>query len=192
MVCSYGDYNDVQLFRELGLKEIIAIGQDGRMLPVAGEGLAGLRVKRVGRRWCNIAKDGLLYKVEGYFAPYAFVRAKQDADRDINGTNTISGSRRQGQVRAALLERVGFHPEMHRTILLKLDWGSQGLADFEAKILRDWGAVWYCKACNEPFLPPPGPYTSHGNIPTGNPVCPKCKFKGIYWRSKDFDTWMDF
>ena len=32
MVCSYGDYNDVQLFRELGLTEVIAIGHDGRML----------------------------------------------------------------------------------------------------------------------------------------------------------------
>ena len=29
MVCSYGDQNDVQLFRELGLKEIVALNENG-------------------------------------------------------------------------------------------------------------------------------------------------------------------
>ena len=37
MVCSYGDHNDVALFRELKLEEVIAIGLDGRMTEVAGE-----------------------------------------------------------------------------------------------------------------------------------------------------------
>ena len=48
MVCSYGDYNDVQAFCELGLKEIIAIGQDGRMLPGAGKLLQGCGQNRLG------------------------------------------------------------------------------------------------------------------------------------------------
>jgi len=34
MVCSYGDHNDVALFRELKLEEAIAIGLDGRMTEV--------------------------------------------------------------------------------------------------------------------------------------------------------------
>ncbi len=37
MVCSYGDQNDVSLFRELGLEEVVAIGLDGKMTEVAGE-----------------------------------------------------------------------------------------------------------------------------------------------------------
>ena len=37
MVCSYGDQNDVALFRELELEEVIAIGLDGRMTDAAGE-----------------------------------------------------------------------------------------------------------------------------------------------------------
>ena len=36
MICSYGDYTDVLLFRELGLTEIIATGQDGRLTQEAG------------------------------------------------------------------------------------------------------------------------------------------------------------
>ena len=45
MVCSYGDQNDVALFRELQLQEIIAIGLNGRMTEVAGE-YAGLKPKQ--------------------------------------------------------------------------------------------------------------------------------------------------
>jgi len=45
MVCSYGDYTDVLLFRELGLKEIIAIDQTGRMTKAA-EKYEGLRIKK--------------------------------------------------------------------------------------------------------------------------------------------------
>ncbi|MEM3898011.1 MAG: class I tRNA ligase family protein, partial [Nitrososphaerota archaeon] len=37
MICSYGDYTDVLLFRELELKEIVAINQDGRMTEAAGK-----------------------------------------------------------------------------------------------------------------------------------------------------------
>ena len=36
MVCSYGDQNDVALFRELNLEEVVAIGQDGRLTEAAG------------------------------------------------------------------------------------------------------------------------------------------------------------
>ena len=45
MVCSYGDQNDVALFRELQLEEIVAIGLDGRMTEVAGE-YTGLKPKQ--------------------------------------------------------------------------------------------------------------------------------------------------
>ena len=45
MVCSYGDQNDVALFRELKLEEIVAIGLDGRMTSVAGD-YSGLKPKQ--------------------------------------------------------------------------------------------------------------------------------------------------
>ncbi len=37
MICSYGDYHDVTLFRELGLREIISIDERGRMTEAAGQ-----------------------------------------------------------------------------------------------------------------------------------------------------------
>ena len=36
MICSYGDYTDVLLFRELGLEEIIAAGTGGRLTEAGG------------------------------------------------------------------------------------------------------------------------------------------------------------
>ena len=45
MVCSYGDQNDVALFRELKLDEVVAIGLDGRMTEIAGN-YAGLKPKQ--------------------------------------------------------------------------------------------------------------------------------------------------
>ena len=35
MICSYGDLNDVQLFRELGLKEIKSINSNGKTTELA-------------------------------------------------------------------------------------------------------------------------------------------------------------
>ncbi|MGB0652133.1 MAG: class I tRNA ligase family protein [Thermoplasmatota archaeon] len=49
MVCSYGDQADVQLFRELELDAIAAIGMDGRMAAVAGP-YAGYLVEDARRR----------------------------------------------------------------------------------------------------------------------------------------------
>jgi len=45
MVCSYGDQNDVALFREFQLEEIVTIGLDGRMIETAGP-YAGLKPKQ--------------------------------------------------------------------------------------------------------------------------------------------------
>ena len=44
MVCSFGDQNDVAVFRELGLSPFQAINLDGCMTEIAGP-LAGLSVK---------------------------------------------------------------------------------------------------------------------------------------------------
>ena len=65
MVCSYGDYSDVLLFRELGLKELIAIGQDGRMNAEAGEKLAGLKIKAAREKMISVLKEaGFLEQVK--------------------------------------------------------------------------------------------------------------------------------
>src|SRR3990170_4442991 len=44
MICSYGDFTDVRLFRELQLDEIVAINEEGKMTHNCGE-YAGLAIK---------------------------------------------------------------------------------------------------------------------------------------------------
>ena len=44
MVCSFGDQNDVSVFRELGLSPFQAINLDGCMTEIAGP-LSGMKVK---------------------------------------------------------------------------------------------------------------------------------------------------
>ena len=64
MVCSYGDQNDVALFRELELGEIVAIGLDGKMTKAAGE-YAGLKPKQARVKIIeDLETGGFLEKVE--------------------------------------------------------------------------------------------------------------------------------
>ncbi|MCH7877479.1 MAG: class I tRNA ligase family protein, partial [Thaumarchaeota archaeon] len=64
MVCSYGDQNDVALFRELGLEEVVAIGLDGKMTKVAGE-YAGLKPKQARTKIIeDLETKGFVEKIE--------------------------------------------------------------------------------------------------------------------------------
>src|SRR5919199_1076062 len=65
MVCSYGDQNDVQLFRELGLKEIVALNENGFTTAAAGQRYAGLRVNQARAKVIeDLNNAGLMEKEE--------------------------------------------------------------------------------------------------------------------------------
>lgn len=64
MVCSYGDQNDVALFRELELGEIVAIGLDGKMTEAAGD-YVGLKPKQARTKIIeDLENKGLVEKIE--------------------------------------------------------------------------------------------------------------------------------
>ena len=64
MVCSYGDQNDVSLFIELKLQEIVAIGKDGRMTDVAGP-YSGLKVKQAREKIIeDLQNQGFVEKID--------------------------------------------------------------------------------------------------------------------------------
>ena len=64
MVCSYGDHNDVALFRELDLEEVVAIGQDGRLTEAAGA-YAGLKPKQARTKIIeDLESKGFIEKIE--------------------------------------------------------------------------------------------------------------------------------
>ncbi|HZI69675.1 MAG TPA: class I tRNA ligase family protein, partial [Nitrososphaeraceae archaeon] len=62
MVCSYGDQNDVQLFRQLGLEEIVALNKNGKTTAAAGP-YANLRVNEARMKIIEDLKNsGLIEK----------------------------------------------------------------------------------------------------------------------------------
>jgi len=64
MVCSYGDHNDVQLFRELALQEVIAIDTNGLMSINAGK-YSGMKISDARDAIIeDLRSQGLLIKVE--------------------------------------------------------------------------------------------------------------------------------
>ena len=64
MMCSAGDLSDIQFFRELKIKPVIAINQDGKMNENAGI-LEGLKVKEAREKIIQLVKEkGLLERQE--------------------------------------------------------------------------------------------------------------------------------
>jgi valyl-tRNA synthetase len=192
MVCSYGDYHDVQLFRELNLKEIIAIGDNGRMLGAAGKELEGLRIKQARNAMIELLqKQGVLEKIEEirHRTPLC-ERSKTPIEiipMDEYYLKVVDVKPKLEEIARSL----HFHPEMHRSILL--NWIEVAL-DWPISRRRFYGTevpVWYCNQCKEPYLPAPGPYYQPWK--DSPPAGAKCRCGSIEFTGdvRTFDTWMD-
>ena len=193
MVCSYGDYNDAQLFRELSLEEIIAIGLDGKMMPVAGSDLSGLKVKAARKVMIEkLEKAELVTRIEeiNHRTPMC-ERSKTPIEIIPLEEYYMKVQDIKDELKQLALE-LEFHPEMHRIILL--NW---------LEVARDWPItrrrfygtevpVWYCSKCRTPYIPEPGLYYKPWKEPPpGNPSCEKCGSKEFSGDERTFDTWMD-
>ncbi len=193
MVCSYGDYNDALMFRELGLQEIIAIGLDGRMKPAAGDDLTGLTVKAARKKMIDkLEKAGLVSKIE------AISHRTPMCDRSKTPIEIIPLEEyylKVVDIKDRLWElahELKFHPEMHRIILLNwldvtLDWPITRRRFYGTEV-----PVWYCAKCKTPYVPEPGAYyRPWKDPPPGNQACEKCESKEFVGDTRTFDTWMD-
>lgn len=192
MVCSYGDYTDVLIFRELGLGEIIAAGQDGRLTEAAGP-YRGLKIEE-GRAKVvqDLEAQGLLVKTENIkhrtpvcsrsHTPIEIIPMKEYYLKQLDFLPKL----RQ------LAKKITFHPDANRQILL--DWLNSIAIDWPISRRRVYATeipVWYCKKCGAPFLPPPGPYYRPWRDPPPTPRCASCGFTEFEGDTRTFDTWMD-
>ena len=192
MVCSYGDQNDVALFRELELEEIVAIGLDGRMTEVAGD-YTGLKPKQARTKIIeDLEAKGLLDKVE-----------------DINHRTPISERSKipieiipmeeyylKQKESIDKMKKIGgeviFHPNMHKQILM--NWLDSINIDWPISRRRYYGTeipIWYCKKCSEPHVPEPGKYYKPWNEKCPISNCVKCDSTEFVGEERTFDTWMD-
>jgi valyl-tRNA synthetase len=193
MVCSYGDYEDVLLFRELGLREVIAIDVEGKMTDVAGPELAGLSIAKAREKVIELlGNSGALKRVEtiSHRTPVC-ERSKTPIEIIPLEEYYLKVVDVKEQLRDIAM-KLKFHPEMHRSILL--NWINVA-RDWPISRRRFYGTeipVWYCENCSEPFVPEPGKYYQPWREPPpGDPSCAKCGSKKFKGDVRTFDTWMD-
>jgi valyl-tRNA synthetase len=196
MVCSYGDQNDVQLFRELGLEEIVALNENGFTTEAAGQQYVGLRVNQARTKIIEDLKNaGLIEKEENitHRTPLC-ERSKTPIEIIPLHDYYVKQIEFVPQLKEFAF-KLKFHPDMHRQILLK--WLDSINIDWPVSRRRFYGTeipIWYCNSCKTPNLPPPdGKYYRPWKDKPPFEKCEKCGSVGSGFTGEDrtFDTWMD-
>ncbi len=192
MVCSYGDYTDVLLFRELRLGEIIAVNEKGRMTQAAGQ-YEGLKIKAARLEIINdLEKTNLIEDKEkiNHRTPMC-ERSRTPIEIIPMREYYLKQIEFKPKIRK-LAEKMIFHPETHRQILLNwidsvsLDWPISRRRYYATEI-----PIWYCKNCGEPHLPKPGQYYRPWKDKAPFKECKKCSGSEFVGDVRTFDTWMD-
>lgn len=192
MVCSYGDRTDVQLFRELGLEEVILVGLDGRMLEAAGP-LRGMTVEEGRRRIVELlSSEGRVVKIEKIMHQVPICERSNTLIEIIPMEEYYLT---QMSLKEELLEagsKMTFYPEFHRQLLvdwinsLKFDWPISRRRYYATEI-----PIWYCKSCGSPNLPPPGKYYRPWKESPPFSKCEKCGGGDFEGEERTLDTWVD-
>tara|TARA_B000000460_G_scaffold238617_1_gene202495 strand:+ start:10131 stop:12494 length:2364 start_codon:yes stop_codon:yes gene_type:complete len=192
MICSYGDYADVLLFRELKLQEKISIDTAGRMTENANK-YNGLKIKEARERIIEDLKGlNLINKIEeiNHRTPIC-----ERSKTPIEIIPMEEFYLKQIDFKQSLLEhvkKIKFHPEEHRRRLL--DWIEAITIDWPIS-RRRYNAteipVWYCNACKTPNLPKPGKYYRPWIESPPFKKCKECNKEEFSGDERTFDTWMD-
>ncbi len=192
MICSYGDHTDVQLFRELGLQEVIALDTDGLMTSNAGK-YAGMKVKDArGAIIDDLTKMGIVIKVESIThrtpvcersnTPIEIIPMKEFYVKQIQFIDELK----------KIASKMIFHPDMHRQILLQ--WLNSITIDWPISRRRFYATevpIWYCKRCGRANLPEKGKYYRPWKEKPPFSKCSYCNGTEFVGEERTFDTWMD-
>lgn len=192
MMCSFGDYGDVRLFRELNLEPIYAIDENGRMNKNAKR-YRGLTVVSARKQIIDDLKNnGLL--VEQHLVehrepicwrsknPVEFIPMKEFYLKQLHVVNDI----------LKIADQMKFFAPESKQILI--DWVNSINIDWVISRRRYYGTeipLWYCTDCNYTYVPESGRYYVPWKEKPPIKKCPKCGSKNFRGEIRIFDTWFD-
>ena len=191
MMCSYGDYTDIRFFREMKLKETIAIEADGTMNENSGF-LKGMKIEKARKSITEKLKsEGLLVKQER-------IRHRTPVcERSGNPIEFIG-------MPAYYLKQVDYKSDMVKVAdrtrffapgskQILLDWINTVSMDWPISRNRYYATevpLWYCK-CGNTIVPPKGRYYKPWKEKPPVGKCPKCGSSEFEPELAVFDTWFD-
>ena len=204
MMCSVGDISDIQFFREMNLKPVIAIGTDGRMNKNAGF-LQGLKIKEARIKIVEeLKKKGLIAKQENIIHRTP-VSERSKAEIEFIEMPELYLKQLEFKEEIKKLEKaeIKFYPESSRKILedwlesISIDWPISRRRFYATEI-----PLWY--SGKKVAVPKPGKYYQPWKEPVpkdadvfedgkkvGTVRDSKCK--NLQWEGEKrvLDTWMD-
>jgi valyl-tRNA synthetase len=207
MVCSFGDQNDVAVFRELGLRPFVAVGLDGRMTDISGP-LSGMSAEDARTASIDILSEG-----DRLTAAETHMQEVPVSERGGNPVEIIL--LKEWYVRQThILERLSelsnqssFIPERNRQFLhdwmdgISIDWPISRRRWYHTEV-----PIWYSEDGLKIVVPPHGTYVQpwRENPPPGSEVLDRVTRESIGFydtmagdlgelvgEGKVFDTWMD-
>ena len=192
MICSYGDFSDVRMFRELKLKEIVMINQRGKLTENAGDykdlSVRDARAKIIE----DLEKVGVVEKKEKITHrtpicersknPIEIIPMKEYYLKQISSLDKMKGSS----------ERLKMYPDNSKQLLF--DWIDSVSIEWPISRRRFYATeipIWYCKKCNKPHVPDKGKYYRPWKDPSPFKKCWGCDGTEFVGETRTFDTWID-
>lgn len=192
MICSFGDYTDIRILRELNIQPTYIIDQNGRMNSRSGK-YEGLTIKEARREIIKDLKaNKLLIKEEDitHDEPICW-RSKNPIEFIPTNEIYLKQVEYKDQL-LSLVNDMNFYDSESKKLLI--DWINSISVDWVISRRRYYGTeipLWYCENCGETIVPEPGKYYIPWKEKPPIQSCPKCgasKFKG---ETRIFDTWFD-
>ena len=207
MACSFGDQNDVAVFRELGLTPFQAIDLEGNMTEVSGP-YAGMKVTEARERVIEDleASDRIVNMIDKEQEVPVSERGKNPVEIILLTEWYVRQTHIQERMRE-LIDQMEFHPVRNKQFLL--DWMDNISIDWPISRRRWYHTevpIWYSEDGSKIITPPAGVYVQpwRDNPPKGSRVLQRdtredvgswddlsSTLGDVLGEEKVFDTWMD-